>query len=125
MKNILLFSLLVLICNLTIHAQEVYVDSNIGDDNNPGTKEAPVYSINKAAVIISSKDNDIYVAMNMHWEMHGFELLGLSDAKKWHVFANTALKPPFDIFEPGKELVLDNQKEFLVGPRSVVILISK
>ncbi len=61
MKTTLLISLLVFICNSTIGAQEVYVDCNIGDDKNPGTKEAPVYSIKKAAEIIRSRDNDIYV----------------------------------------------------------------
>lgn len=44
----------------TVNAQAVYVDSNIGTDKNPGTKEAPVFSIQKAAEIIRSKDNDIF-----------------------------------------------------------------
>ena len=60
MKNIFLISFLTFICHLTVHAQAVYVDSNIGDDKNPGTKESPVYSIKKAAEIIRSRDNDIY-----------------------------------------------------------------
>ena len=60
MKKILLISLMVFMCHLTVHAQAVYVDSNIGDDKNPGTKEAPVYSIKKAAEIIRSRDNNIY-----------------------------------------------------------------
>ena len=60
MKNIFSISLLAFICHLTVHAQTVYVDSNIGDDKNPGTKESPVYSINKAAEIIRSRDNNIY-----------------------------------------------------------------
>jgi len=51
---------IIFICQLTICAQAVYVDSNIGDDKNPGTTESPVYSIQKAAEIISSRDNDIY-----------------------------------------------------------------
>ncbi len=61
MKNIFLISFLAFICHLTVHAQAVYVDSNIGDDENPGTKEAPVYSIHKAAEIIRSRDNNIYI----------------------------------------------------------------
>jgi L-ascorbate metabolism protein UlaG (beta-lactamase superfamily) len=43
-----------------ITVQTVYVDSNTGDDKNPGTKEAPVFSINKAAEILRKQDNDIY-----------------------------------------------------------------
>lgn len=61
MKKTLLISFLAFICHLTIHAQAVYVDSNTGTDNNTGTEKAPVFSINKAAEIIKSKDNDIYV----------------------------------------------------------------
>jgi hypothetical protein len=61
MKKALLTSLMVCICALAIHAQAVYVDSNIGDDNNEGTEKDPVFSINKAAEIIRRKDNDIYV----------------------------------------------------------------
>jgi hypothetical protein len=61
MKKTLLISLLAFICQLTIHAQAVYVDSNIGNDNNAGTEKAPIFSINKAAEIISRIDNDIYV----------------------------------------------------------------
>ena len=58
MKSLIIF--LFICCSLTIHAQAVYVDSNIGDDKNPGTKEAPFFSIQKAAEIIKSKDNNIY-----------------------------------------------------------------
>ena len=61
MKKTLLISLLALICHLTVHAQAVFVDSNTGDDKNPGTKESPVYSIHKAAEIIRSRDNNIYI----------------------------------------------------------------
>ncbi len=70
-------------------------------------------------------DNSIYVAMNMHWMMHGFGLPKLPDYMEWCVFANTDAQPPHDIWEPGKEVRLDNQEEFLVGPRSVVILIGR
>jgi hypothetical protein len=61
MKKTLLVSLLALICHLLVHAQAVYVDSYVGDDKNLGTKEAPLFSINKAAEIIRSRDNNIYV----------------------------------------------------------------
>jgi hypothetical protein len=61
MKKALLISILAYICRMTVLAQAVYVDSNTGDDNNKGTKEAPVFSIQKAAEIIRSRNNDIYV----------------------------------------------------------------
>ena len=70
-------------------------------------------------------DNSVYVAMNTHWEMHGFELPKLSKKTAWHVFANTDAPAGQEIWEPGKELRLSNQKEFLVGPRSVVVLTAR
>ncbi len=69
-------------------------------------------------------DDDVYVAMNMHWDMHGFEPPRLPPQRRWFVFANTAMAPPQDIAEPGKEAPLD-QDEILVGPRSIIILVGK
>lgn len=59
-KILLLIIFLFFVCSITIQAQGVYVDSNSGDDNNEGTKEAPVYSIQKATDIVRSKNNYIY-----------------------------------------------------------------
>ena len=70
-------------------------------------------------------DDFIYVAMNMHWDMHGFELPQLPEGMLWHVFANTEMASPDDIHEPGEEPVLDNQGEVLVGGRSIMILVGK
>jgi hypothetical protein len=61
LKKALLISLIIFVSCLTIQSQAVYVDSNLGNDNNAGTKNSPVLSINKAAEIISKKNNDIYV----------------------------------------------------------------
>ncbi|MBD3271848.1 MAG: glycogen debranching enzyme, partial [Elusimicrobia bacterium] len=72
----------------------------------------------------SVQDNYIYVAMNMHWEMHGFQLPGLPAGLRWHMFANTDMAPPNDICEPGREAWIENQQEVLVGPRSVVVAVS-
>jgi glycogen operon protein len=70
-------------------------------------------------------DNYVYVAMNMHWETHPFELPGLPPAMYWHVFANTTMAAPEDIWEPGQEPLLADQQHFLAGSRSVVILVGK
>ena len=73
----------------------------------------------------TSKDDYIYVAMNMHWESHSFELPKPPEGLSWHVFANTDKLPPEDIWEVGQEVMLEDQSEFVVGPRSVVILVGK
>jgi hypothetical protein len=60
-KKRLLLSLLVFCtCVFIAYPQAVYVDSENGDDSNPGTEAAPFYSIHKAAEIIKSNSNSIY-----------------------------------------------------------------
>jgi glycogen operon protein len=71
------------------------------------------------------KDNYIYVAMNMHWDALPFEIPGLRDGMKWYLSTNTGVSSPNDIHEPGRELLLDDQQTFLVGGRSVIILVGK
>lgn len=70
-------------------------------------------------------DNYIYVAMNMHWETHWFELPGLPPGVQWHIFANTGANPPEDSWEPGREPLLENQYGLLLKDRSVAILVGK
>ena len=73
----------------------------------------------------NATDDFIYVAMNMHWEMHGFELPVLPEGKHWYVFSNTDAPAPLDICEPGSEPIIENQHEILVGPRSIMVLVGK
>jgi glycogen operon protein len=68
------------------------------------------------------KDDYIYVAMNMYWDALPFELPGLPDGARWRVFANTSAASPEDAYEPGQEPILGDQRTFLAGGRSVVIL---
>ncbi len=60
MKKRLFLSFLVCICVFTVYPQAVYVDSENGDDSNPGTEAAPFHSIHKALEIIKSDANSIY-----------------------------------------------------------------
>lgn len=71
------------------------------------------------------EDEFIYAAMNMHWEMHGFELPILPEGKEWHIVVNTAMPSPEDIWADGEEVRVDNQDEVLVSPRSTVVLLGK
>jgi isoamylase len=74
---------------------------------------------------VSPHDDDIYVGLNMHWESHMFELPRLRDNAKWHVFANTSMSSPEDIYNPGEEKLLENQLHFLIGARSMFILVGR
>jgi hypothetical protein len=60
MKKFLFVCLLAFIYHLTVFAQAVYVDCYAGNDKNPGTKESPVFSIEKASEIIRGLGNAIY-----------------------------------------------------------------
>jgi glycogen operon protein len=73
----------------------------------------------------SLEDDSVYVAMNMHWEGHDFEIPGLPEGKSWHVFANTGASCPEDVWQPGAEPPLGGNGLFFLGPRSVAILVSK
>jgi isoamylase len=70
-------------------------------------------------------DNYIYVAMNMYWDALPFELPDLPDEMKWHIFADTSAAPPEDSWTLGTEPLLEDQHQFLVGGRSVVILVGR
>ncbi|RAJ93171.1 glycogen operon protein [Larkinella arboricola] len=71
------------------------------------------------------KDDMVYVAMNMYWNGLHFELPALPEGKRWHLVANTDMGYGEDSFDVGQEPELENQTDFLVGARSIVILIGK
>lgn len=71
------------------------------------------------------EDDYIYVAMNMHWESHWFEIPRLPSNMQWHVFVNTGCHYPDDCYEPGTEPLLPDRSSILIGDRSVAILVGK
>ncbi|MDO5417857.1 MAG: alpha-amylase [Lachnospiraceae bacterium] len=70
-------------------------------------------------------DDYFFVAYNMHWEPHEFSLPNLPKELWWHVAMNTDAKEVNGIYPPGEELCLEDQKHFLVEPRSIVVFIGK
>ena len=70
-------------------------------------------------------DDYIYVAMNMHWDCHLFDLPRLPLGKKWYLFANSSAPSPYDICEVGNERLIQNQNQFMMESRSVVICVGK
>ncbi|MEB3227737.1 MAG: glycogen debranching protein GlgX [Synechocystis sp.] len=112
-----------------------YVGSGIPDISWHGTQAwyADWSSAHVIACMLCGKhaksgtqpDNTLYIALNMHWEAHWFELPQIPDGSQWHVFANTGSASPLDIHRPGDEIVLENQQGLLLGDRSVVVLVSK
>ncbi|MBS2904985.1 hypothetical protein KFV96_28115, partial [Klebsiella pneumoniae] len=43
------------------------------------------------------EDTFIYMAINMHWEMHVYELPIIPEDKKWYIFCNTSCEYGKDI----------------------------
>lgn len=70
-------------------------------------------------------DDDLYAAINMHWQACWFELPQPTKGKQWHLFANTGVPSPQDSYNPGTEPPLENPQGCLLGDRSVVILVAK
>ena len=67
----------------------------------------------------------IYVAMNMHWETTSFGLPSPPPGHGWHVFLNTAMPTPGDIWEPGSEPPVGDPRYILATGRSVIVLVAK
>lgn len=73
----------------------------------------------------TARDDIIYVAMNMYWESLSFGLPQLPPDKYWHVSVNTSMPSPFDFHSLSEEPETEDQHNFILGPRSVIILIGK
>lgn len=65
------------------------------------------------------KEDDCFIAYNMHWIAHSFAIPTLRKEKKWYQVTETAE----GILE--HERLLENQKTVELKPRSVVLLIGK
>ncbi len=136
-KNMIAFRNAHLALRGKIHFQgKDYVGSGYPDISWHGTKAWQVDSSDDRPIIAfllcglharegTETDNYIYVAMNMHWETHVFELPQLPEGLEWHIFANTDMQMPEDISEVGHEVKVENQSEFMVGARSVAIMVGK
>lgn len=71
------------------------------------------------------EDIYIYMAINMHWEMHKFELPIIPANKNWYKFCDTSCEYGNDIYEEEKYILIENQNEIFVSPRSIIILTGK
>lgn len=67
------------------------------------------------------EDNYFYAAYNMYWESCEFSLPNLPKGLVWHAALDTDTEE--GIYPEGKERVLESQKNMIVMPRSIVVLI--
>lgn len=73
----------------------------------------------------TKKDDYFYIAYNMHWEPHEFDLPKLPDRMEWSIFIDSMHE--FLLSETGQpeSLKLTNQKSFVVMPRTIIVFIGK
>ncbi|MGM0414693.1 MAG: glycogen debranching protein GlgX [Bacillota bacterium] len=69
------------------------------------------------------KDEFIYLALNMHWESHQYQLPELPEEFSWKVVANSSVAAPEDFWPEGEEKLIEDQSSIILGPRSSMILI--
>jgi glycogen operon protein len=94
-------------------------------DFSPGSRVV-AFMLDGAGVQGDRKPDDtLYTACNMYWDPLTFELPAPRAGMRWHVFANTGVDSPDDIFEPGQEPLLSDQGSILVGGRSLIVLVAR
>jgi hypothetical protein len=111
-KALLICFIISLVWCLNIHADSIYVDSNIGSDKNLGTKDAPLFSIEKAAEILKSKDNDIYsIKINPGIYILNSHVLVLTekDTTNKHIIIEASILPDDDSWAPDKMPVITSK----------------
>ncbi len=72
---------------------------------------------------IENEDSDFYVAYNMHWEPHPFALPHVGKAKHWYQIFQSSDRSECGFGKVEKEL--GDQKNIVLEPRSIVVLIGK
>ena len=92
--------------------------------NADWSPQSRVLAFQRTAPTASGLDN-IYVVLNMHWEGNTFELPATVAGTSWHLFANTSVAAPNDIFAPGSEPPLADQTRLSLVGRSVAILVAR
>lgn len=83
------------------------------------------FKLNGDTIDPEQADNDFYIATNTDKYDLTINLPPLPESKKWHLVADTALNSPEDIFEAGKEELLQEQKRYVLISDATIILMAK
>ncbi|MCR5216147.1 MAG: alpha-amylase [Lachnospiraceae bacterium] len=73
---------------------------------------------------VESEDSMIYVAYNLHWEVHTLALPKLPDGRRWRIYMETGVVDGGMSKSQGESAFYPDS-EILVGPRSITVLISE
>jgi glycogen operon protein len=121
------------LCADAFYQERDYVGSGKADISFHGTQLwAPDFSPGSRCLAFllcgkhtKGQQNDIYVAMNMYWEGLPYQIPTPSSGVYWRVVVNTSMRKPNDIFEMSEAPSLGDQKEIIVGPRSMMVLVAE
>ena len=72
-----------------------------------------------------SLDDHFFVAYNMHWESHEFSLPNLPKGQYWHIAIDTGADGTGGIYPQGEEILLEKQKHYRVGARTIMVFVGK
>ena len=67
---------------------------------------------------------DIYVAVNSHWDALPFQVPHSSNGVPWKVVVNTSMPAPEDIYDPCCSPKIRDSEHVIVGGRSVIVLVA-
>ncbi len=70
-----------------------------------------------------TKEVEMYMFSNTHWEVHSIELPPLKEGTKWYRIMDTSRVSPEDFLE--EPLSLEDQKQYSVTERSTIMLVGK
>jgi hypothetical protein len=70
------------------------------------------------------RESDLLILANAYEGPLSVELARPTRHSQWNRFIDTSLTPPYEITEEGQYKRLPRQKSYVVGPRSVVVLVS-
>jgi glycogen operon protein len=70
-------------------------------------------------------DEVLCFVLNADWRLQAVRLPPPPPGRAWHRVVDTSLAHPDDFMPPGGEVRLDPQHEYLVNPRSTVVLLAR
>jgi isoamylase len=110
-----------------LRTEAFYTDQDIHWFSPEGT--APDWSDGRekrlACLILGQDEPDLFLLFNAGTEPAGFVLPSMSQDSHWCRAVDTFRPSPDDLLEPGKEILLDDQRIYQVGPRSAAILVAQ
>ena len=79
----------------------------------------------RADIVADRDDNDFFLMFNASDSAVRFRICPPPPDTRWHLAVETSRPSPEDIREPGSELVLSPQDEYLMHPRSLALLLAR